>query len=54
MEFKGSMAFVGNVKLARQYLKLRAKDAVHAYRHAHDGRKFNGPVALAQYIARYY
>ena len=54
MTFLSSMDFVGNLPLARAYIKARASDAVKAFRNPHDGRTFDGPIALAQYLARYW
>lgn len=54
MTFTSSLDFIGNLPLARAYLKARAADAVAAYRNPHDGRRFDDPIALAQYIARYW
>ncbi len=54
MNYISSKDFVGNLPLARAYLRRRAADAVKAFRNPHDGRTFLSPIDLAQYIARYW
>lgn len=49
--FTGSMDFVADLELARAYLYLRRADAVQCYK---EYGPFEGPIALAQHLARYW
>lgn len=53
------MPFIGyrditTIEQARAYLKRRAKDAVKCFSSNHLSVKFNNPIELAQFLARYW
>lgn len=53
MTFRGSRDIV-TIEDARAYLKSRAKDAVACFRENHLAAKFDNPIDLAQFLARYW
>ena len=51
--FKGSQD-IQTIEQARAYLKSRAKDAVDCYFRSVPRQSFKCPIALAQYLAKYW